>query len=408
MTFRDLIASSLQSLSRTKGRSALTMLGIVIGILSVILMLTIGEAAGRYILSQISAFGSDTLFIANGGDHDASQPTLFVKESLTMKDVKKLQSMPWVSLITGRLLQDDRLTANGVTMNVHIVGTMPDEIRLNDIAPRVGSFLSLSTIDGRAHEAVIGDEIANLAFGSDDPIGKMIKVNGVPFRIIGVMEKAGTKAFQNVDRQIYMPVTSALDLYHKNDVTMISLKTSLGMNDAKDRIRILLRERHNLDNPTNDLTKDDFHIHTQEDLLRSVSSITNILQILLASIAAISLLVGGIGIMNIMYVSVTERIKEIGLRKAIGAHRRDILGQFLAEAVIQTLVGGMIGTLLGIALSWIGIRIISTLQPGWTFVVSTTGIVLGLTVSAAIGIVFGYFPARKASVLHPIDALRFE
>ncbi len=408
MTFRDLIASSLQSLSRTKGRSALTMLGIVIGILSVILMLTIGEAAGRYILSQISAFGSDTLFIANGGDHDASQPTLFVKESLTMKDVKKLQSMPWVSLITGRLLQDDRLTANGVTMNVHIVGTMPDEIRLNDIAPRVGSFLSLSTIDGRAHEAVIGDEIANLAFGSDDSIGKMIKVNGVPFRIIGVMEKAGTKAFQNVDRQIYMPVTSALDLYHKNDVTMISLKTSLGMNDAKDRIRILLRERHNLDNPTNDLTKDDFHIHTQEDLLRSVSSITNILQILLASIAAISLLVGGIGIMNIMYVSVTERIKEIGLRKAIGAHRRDILGQFLAEAVIQTLVGGMIGTLLGIALSWIGIRIISTLQPGWTFVVSTTGIVLGLTVSAAIGIVFGYFPARKASVLHPIDALRFE
>ena len=408
MTFRDLIASSLQSLSRTKGRSALTMLGIVIGILSVILMLTIGEAAGRYILSQISAFGSDTLFIANGGDHDASQPTLFVKESLTMKDVKKLQSMTWVSLITGRLLQDDRLTANGVTMNVHIVGTMPDEIRLNDIAPRVGSFLSLSTIDGRAHEAVIGDEIANLAFGSDDPIGKIIKVNGVPFRIIGVMEKAGTKAFQNVDRQIYMPVTSALDLYHKNDVTMISLKTSLGMNDAKDRIRILLRERHNLDNPTNDLTKDDFHIHTQEDVLRSVSSITNILQILLASIAAISLLVGGIGIMNIMYVSVTERIKEIGLRKAIGAHRRDILGQFLAEAVIQTLVGGMIGTLLGIALSWIGIRIISTLQPGWTFVVSTTGIVLGLTVSAAIGIVFGYFPARKASVLHPIDALRFE
>ncbi len=384
------------------------MLGIVIGILSVILMLTIGEAAGRYILSQISAFGSDTLFVVNGGDHDVSQPTLFVKESLTMKDVKKLHALPWVTLVTGKLIQDDQATANGITTNAQIVGTMPDELRLNDIGVATGSFFLMSSVEGRVHEAVIGHEIANLAFGADDPIGKTVKVNGVPFRVIGVMEKAGTKAFQNVDKQIYLPVTSALDLYHKNYVTMISLKTSFGMNDAKDRIRVLLRERHNIDNPTNDLRQDDFHIHTQEELLRSVGSITNVLQILLSSIAAISLVVGGIGIMNIMYVSVTERVKEIGLRQAIGARRGEILGQFLVEAVIQTLLGGMIGTLLGVALSWIAIRIIGALQPGWTFAVSTTGIALGLTVSAAIGIVFGYFPARQASLLHPIDALRFE
>ena len=408
MTLRDLIASSLQSISRTKGRSVLTMLGIVIGSLSVILMLTIGEAAGRYILSQISTFGSDTLFIVNGGEHDVSQPTLFVKESITIKDVKKLNASPWVTMITGKLIQDDQATANGITTNAQVVGTMPDELRLNDIGVAVGSFFSMSSVESHAHEAVLGDELARVAFGVDTPIGKTIKINAVPFRVIGVMEKAGTKAFQNVDKQIYVPVTSALDLYHKQYVTMIGLKTSLGMNDAKDRIRVLLRERHNLDNPTNDLSKDDFHIHTQEELLRSVSSITNILQILLSSIAAISLVVGGIGIMNIMYVSVTERVKEIGLRKAIGAHRSEILGQFLVEAVIQTLLGGMIGTFLGIAFSWIAIRIVNALQPGWTFAVSTTGIALGITVSAAIGIIFGYFPARKASLLHPIDALRFE
>lgn len=408
MTLRDIVASSLQSLLRTKGRSALTMLGIVIGILSVILMLTIGEAAERYILFQLSAFGSDTLFIANGGDHDVSQPTLFVKESLTMKDVKKLRASPWVTMVAGKVIQDDQVAANGLTTNAHIVGTMPDELRLNDVGVAAGSFFSLSSVEGHAHEAVIGDEVVRVIFGDEGPIGKTIKINNVPFRVTGVMEKAGTKGFQNVDKQVSIPVTSALDLYHKNYVTMISLKASLNMNDAKDRIRILLRERHNLDNPTNDLSKDDFHIHTQEDVMRSARAIANILQALLSSIAAISLFVGGIGIMNIMYVSVTERIKEIGLRKALGANQSEILRQFLVEAVIQTFLGGMIGTLLGIACAWIAIWIINALQPGWTFAISTTGVVLGLAVSAAIGIVFGYFPARKASTLHPIDALRHE
>lgn len=408
MTLRDIVASSLQSLLRTKGRSALTMLGIVIGILSVILMLTIGEAAERYILFQLSAFGSDTLFIANGGDHDVSQPTLFVKESLTMKDVKKLRASPWVTMVAGKVIQDDQVAANGLTTNAHIVGTMPDELRLNDVGVAAGSFFSLSSVEGHAHEAVIGDEVVRVIFGDEGPIGKTIKINNVPFRVTGVMEKAGTKGFQNVDKQVSIPVTSALDLYHKNYVTMISLKASLNMNDAKDRIRILLRERHNLDNPTNDLSKDDFHIHTQEDVMRSARAIANILQALLSSIAAISLFVGGIGIMNIMYVSVTERIKEIGLRKALGANQSEILRQFLVEAVIQTFLGGMIGTLLGIACAWIAIWIINALQPGWTFAISTTGVVLGLSVSAAIGIVFGYFPARKASTLHPIDALRHE
>jgi putative ABC transport system permease protein len=240
-------------------------------------------------------------------------------------------------------------------------------------------------------------------------LGKMVKIGGQGFKVIGVMEKAGANAFQNPDKQVYLPITSALDLYNKKYLTYIQLRTSLtNLNDAKERTRLFMRDRHKLDNPTGDLTKDDFHVHTQEDLVKSASTITGILQILLISIAAISLLVGGIGIMNIMYVSVTERIREIGLRKSIGARQTDILRQFLIEAVIQTLLGGTVGIALGIGLSWIGIQVISQIQGGWTFDISFTGIALGLSVSAAIGIIFGYFPARRAARMTPMDALRYE
>ncbi len=408
MTFNDLIQSSLQSLARTKARSVLTMLGIVIGVMSVILMLSVGEAAQRYILAQISSFGSDTMFIANGPETDQGQPSLFVKESLTMKDVKKLQSMPWISMIAAKLTQDDQVTAGGFTTNAQVVGTMPDEIRLNDIQPRAGVFFQSSAVDSNAKEAVLGNDIATTAFGAEDPIGKSIKISNTNFRVVGVMARSGTKGFQNVDTQVYIPVTTAMEVYNKKYVSMISLRPTVPLVEAKNRIQILLRERHGIDNPTGILSKDDFHLTTQEDLIRSADTITNILQILLVSIAAISLIVGGIGIMNIMYVSVTERTHEIGLRKAVGAQSRDVLRQFLVEAVVQTMIGGVIGTVLGVALSWLGIQIISSFQSGWEFSMSWNGVLLGISVSALIGVTFGYFPARRAAFLHPIDALRFE
>jgi putative ABC transport system permease protein len=339
---------------------------------------------------------------------DADQPSLFNKESLTMRDVKKLEAYGWITAIVGKVQLSDLVSAYGFDTNATVVGTMPDELRLNDIKVRQGSFVTTASVDSHAREVVLGYDIADTAFGAENPIGKTVKIGGQGFRVIGVMEKAGSKGFTNVDKQVYIPVTSALDLYNKKFLSQISVKSSLALPDAKDRIRIALRERHNIDNPEDDRTKDDFHTQTQEDLIKSSSQITDILQILLTSIAAISLLVGGIGIMNIMYVAVTERTREIGLRKSIGARRADILNQFLVESIFLTVLGGIIGTVLGITLSWIGIAIINSFQDGWTFAVSLRGVVLGIVVSAGIGVIFGYFPARRASSLSPIEALRFE
>ena len=385
------------------------MVGIVIGTMSVILMLSLGEAAQRFILGQVASFGSDVVYVRNGASVERGQPTLFIKESLTMKDVRKLEAQSWISGIAGVVRRSDIVSANGFDTDVQVVGTMPDELVLSDVRPAAGTFFDVSAVDGRSRVAVLGHEIADKAFGAEDPVGKLVKISGQSFRVIGVMEVGGTKGFQNVDKQVYVPVTAAMDLFNLNYVNSISLKTTgLTLPDAKDRITVLLRERHDIDNSENDLAKDDFHVQTQEDLVANAAQISTILQILLTSIAAISLLVGGIGIMNIMYVTVTERIKEIGLRKAIGALQADVLKQFLVEAVFLTSIGGAIGTALGVALAWIGIQIVAQFQEGWTFAVSSRGVGLGLGVSAAIGLIFGYFPAKKAARLTPIEALRSE
>jgi putative ABC transport system permease protein len=408
MTTHDLVGSAVASLLRTRGRSFLTMLGIVIGIMSVILMLSVGEAAQRYILAQVDSFGSDILFIQNGAAIEEGQPSLFIKESLTMKDLKKFQTESWVSIAVGKFMQSDELTANGLDTHVEVLGTTPDELRLGSLKTEIGTFFTQASVDSRAREAVLGHDIAEKAFGMEDPIGKIVKLSGQGFRVVGVMQKAGTQGFTNVDKQVYIPVTSALDLYNRRYLTYMTLKSTLPIQDAKRRVEAVLRDRHNIENPTDDPSKDDFHVQTQEDLIKSAEQVTGILQILLISIAAISLIVGGIGIMNIMYVTVTERTREIGLRKAIGAREGDVLRQFLVEAVTMTSLGGIFGVAFGVGFSWIGIQIISQFQDGWSFGFSTNGVILGLVVSSAIGLAFGYFPARRAARLNPIDAMRFE
>ncbi len=408
MFVRDLLRSSFESLRRTKSRSALTMIGIVIGILSVILMLSIGQAAERYILSQISALGSDIVFVNNGSKEREGEPSLFVKQSLAEKDVRRIRQQAWVTQVAGKLLQSDRIAGEGIEVSAQVVGTTADEQVLSDIRPVKGVFFSSAAVDSRSREAVLGYEIADTLYGFNDPIGRTVKINNVSYRVVGVIGKEGSKSFQNLDKQVYIPFTAALDTYNRRFLSSIAVKTTVPVNDAKLRLTEVMRDSHNIDNPDDDAKKDDFNVTTQEDAVKSASQITDILKILLISIAAISLLVGGIGIMNIMYVSVTERIKEIGLRKSIGAREADILNQFLLEAIVLTTLGGVIGSVLGIGLSWLAIQAINSFQSGWTFAVSWSSVALSIGVSGAIGLVFGYFPARKAAKLRPIEALRFE
>ncbi len=410
MNYSDLVKSSWQSLLRTRGRSVLTMLGIVIGIAAVILSLSIGQSAQMFILSQISVFGPDKLIIHPGSkiQTELSNASPFVDETLTLSDYKRLKREDWVNQISAEVMQTDMVKAGDVNKSVSVLGVMPDELSIGGYSMKSGSFFSDSDIDSHARIAVLGSSLADEMFGQDNAVGRSFKLGTLGYKVVGVLKPAGTQFFQNLDDVVYLPSTTVLDAYHKRNFQYFIIKTSLPLADATSRIEIVMREAHSIDNPTGDYSKDDFFVMTQADAIKTVSQITSVLQILLSAIAAISLLVGGIGIMNIMFVSVTERISEIGLRKSIGARSQDILRQFLTEAVLLTMGGGIIGFLFGSFVAWLAIQIINQYQPGWVFIISYFGAGLGFVVSTLIGLVFGYLPARRAAKLQPIEAMRHE
>ncbi len=387
------------------------MLGIIIGIASVILMLAIGQAAEGYLLSQIASFGSDVVFVANGkGDQeDNGPPSNSVKQSLMIEDYQALKKQPWIRVIAASSISKDLISREGVNTFAQVNGTTPGELVIFNTRTEKGRFFDEEEVDRNAKVIVLGAGISGRLFQQNDPIGQSIKLNKQNFRVIGVMERGGTRFFTKVDEQIYLPVTSFLTLYNKNRVNFFSLKPEqITVAETKERVRLVLRDTHKLDNPRGLLSKDDFQVSSQEDAVKSAAVIGNILQILLASVAAISLVVGGIGIMNIMLVTVTERTQEIGLRKSIGATRADILGQFLIEAIVLTLFGGILGIMIGLSFSYGAIQAIASFQEGWKFIFPTSAVILATVVSTLIGIVFGIYPARKAARLSPIEALRYE
>ena len=413
MKLNDLLQISWQNLIRNRRRAALTMLGIVIGVMSVILMLSVGQAAENYILNQVAAFGSDLLIVRSGpgdGSGGTGPPNMMQKQTVDLDDYDRLRRENWISAISATYYTDLLVEYQNVSLTNRIGGVTRDELIIYDTEMKEGVFISETDVDSRSRVAVLGVDVAKELFGQENPIGKRIKIKKISYRVIGILDNAGTRFFTNLDQVVYIPVSTLLRDLGKDYVSFLNVKVGdMPIEEAKERIRIILRNTHNLDNPEGDLSKDDFVISSQEDTAARAGIIGDILQILLTSIAAISLIVGGVGIMNIMFVTITERTREIGLRKAVGAKKGDILSQFLIEAIVLCIVGGIIGVIMGIGISWLGIQALRTYESdNWIFMLPWSGVVLGLVVSTAIGIIFGYVPARRAANYDAIKALQYE
>ncbi len=405
MKTSDLIELSIQSLKRGGVRSVLSVLGIVIGIASVILILSITEAGKSFIISQVQSAGSDLLFLENGSPSEVQKtPDAFTKQVLTDQDYRSLKKQTWITSIAPVNVDMDSVTAQGQVVNGTVVGTNEGITKAFNINIAQGVFFSEDDAVSHRRTVVLGGSVAKKLFGSDSAVGHMVDIGGQKFRVTATMQIAGTRFLQNVDDFVYIPYTTEMDVYAKTRYMEFIIQPNIARNEAIDRAKAIVRDNHKISDPKDD----DFRIMTQEDAVKIVDQVTGSLSIFLAAVAGISLVVGGIGIMNIMFVTVTERTKEIGIRKSLGARTGSIMRQFLIESVFLTTIGGVIGTSLGVLLTWIAIQIILQYQTGWVFTLSTTGIALGVGFSTAVGIIFGYAPAKRAASVSPIEALRYE
>ncbi len=407
MKIPDLLSETYSSLTVNKVRTGLTMLGIVIGIGSVIAMVSIGQGAQSSIESSIQSIGSNLLIVTPGAQRgpgvqiSAGRGTA---QTLTQEDADAIvKEVDLAKAVAPEISRRYQVTAKGTNTNTQVVGTVSAYPVVRNLEIDNGTFISDQNVKSLSRVAVIGPTTRDDLFGADsDPIGQMIRINKVDFKIIGVTKAKGGSGFGSQDDMVFVPLSTA-QRYLAGDtyVTSISItaEDANSMSAIQQQITDILLQRHNIKDPT----KADFSVINQADIVATASSVTGIFTILLGAIAGISLLVGGIGIMNMMLTTVTERTREIGLRKAIGAKKKDISTQFLTESIMLTFFGGLIGVLFGWFFAWL----ISTFASIAT-TVSTTSVMLAFGVSAAIGIIFGYYPARRAAKLNPIEALRYE
>ncbi|MCH7883510.1 ABC transporter permease [Patescibacteria group bacterium] len=412
MTPKDSLKTAIGGLRTNKSRSALTILGIVIGITAIILVMSVSQGATDLILAQVQGIGSRTITVEPGREpRGPSEFGSIFTTSLRDREVKAIKNpalVRGVSEVAPSVISTATILFQGETKNANILGTTPSIADILEIQPEKGSFFTTTDVRSRTSVAIIGSEVKEELFGPSDAVGETIKVGGRNFKVIGVFAPVGQKGFFNIDKQVIIPVSTAqqylLGISHYNIILVKSESEIMVERTARD-IRLTLRELHNITDPE----KDDFHVHTQADIAERVGTITGILTALLVSVAAISLVVGGIGIMNIMLVSVTERTREIGLRKALGATEKDIMIQFLLESVFLTLAGGIIGIVFGAILSFATAIILSRfLDLAWTFTFPISAALLGLGIAASVGLIFGLYPARQASLKSPIEALRYE
>lgn len=407
MRVNDLLEQTFSSLLANKARSGLTVLGIVIGIGSVITMVSIGQGASGSITSSIESLGSNLLMVMPGFARGAGQQVSAGRggaQTLTLADAQAIEKeISGVIAVAPQYSGRAQVTAKGTNTNTTIYGVTENYAAVRNIEIANGSFITQANNSARTKVAVLGPATAEDLFSeSENPVGQTIRFNNMDFKIIGVTAAKGGSGMNNADDVIYIPLAAAQQYIAGNTkVSSISIQGESReiLDQMQTEITALLMERHKIA----DEAKIDFQIMNQADIAASASSIAGTLTILLGSIAGISLLVGGIGIMNMMLTTVTERTREIGLRKAVGAKKSDIAIQFLAEAVTLTFLGGIIGVILG----WIAGLAVRYFGNTATEI-SLASILLAFGVSAAIGIIFGYYPAWRAAKLNPISALRYE
>ncbi len=403
----EIFTESIGTLAVNKLRTGLAVLGIVIGIGSVIALVSLGQATQASVQSQIQSLGANLLTVNPGAQRSgAVRGAEGGGATLTYEDAKAIESDPLITTVTTvspEISQRSQVTTGGNNTNVQIIGSTPAYLSVHKVEIGQGEFFTDQHVANMAKVAVVGPQVATDLFGDGaNPVGQTIRVKGQTLTVIGVTGSKGGTGFFNQDNVVFVPLTLAQkQLFGQDYLSSMALeaKSPDVMTDAQNQVGYLLLARHKLSDPM----QADFSIFSQADILKAATSTTGTFTTLLAGIAAISLLVGGIGIMNIMLVTVTERTREIGLRKALGARKKVIVAQFLTEAVILTFVGGAFGILIGILASFIISKI-----AGFMFVISLQSILLAIGVSGGIGLLFGWYPARNAANLQPIEALRYE
>ncbi len=404
------IKSSLENLALQKSRSFLTMLGIIIGVAAVISIMAVGASAQDLLLSQVRSMGSNLVGVLPGAADESGAPAaLFGIEvtTLTNEDALAIGELPHIVAVSPYVRGRGTISYLNKSKDFDYTGVGAQYIDVEDTSVETGRFFKQEENDSLARVIVLGSSVKEELFGQSNPINKRVKIGQVSFKVIGLMEERGVAMFQNQDELVFIPVKTAqkmiLGINHLAFLrTKIDSEDNVGL--AISQIENTLRFRHHIKDPA----KDDFTIRSTDQALDILGTITQGLKMFLAVVAAISLIVGGIGIMNIMFVVVNERTREIGLRKALGAKRKDILIQFLIESASMTLIGGLMGIILGIIIALVISVGVNYFGYQWQFIVTPVSVFVSTLMAVAVGIIFGLWPANRASKLSPIEALRYE
>ncbi len=396
---------ALRALARNKGRSALTMLGIIIGVASVIAMVSLGQGAQTQVQQQIESMGTNMLIISAGSQRTGGvRGGAGTSTTLTLDDLQAIQrDAPAVTSISPSVTVPVTLIFGNGNWGTRAEGVAPTYLAIRNRSVSSGEFFTDTDIRTAARVAVIGETVSRELFAGADPVGQTVRVRNLPFRVVGVLTAKGqTQWGQDQDDTVLIPYTTAMKKLLSTQyisLAYVSAGSTQATFDAETEIGGILRQRHNIRSGQ----EDDFTVRNLTDIAESAEATTRIMTMLLGSIAGVSLLVGGIGIMNIMLVSVTERTREIGIRMAVGAKSKHVRTQFLLESLVLGLAGGIVGITLGIGLSAVTSKVF-----GWPVITSATAVVVSALFSMMIGVFFGYYPAKKAAALDPIEALRFE